>query len=491
MSGDASDADNDGVLSGDEIVAAKGKNSLEVTDRESILEADWRWKIADRVARSGVLWRATQLREILLYIVRQSILNPDEPIHEFEIAHHALGRRSDFNPLDDNIVRVQMAHLRKKLDLYFSTEGKHEDTVITVALGTYKPLFAPRIKLQPALQIATDTSNAHDEIAAPAREDVAAFELPPALAEMQAASAGHRRISLPTVTAVAVILVLAATSFELWVRGHHQQEEIDSIHRSLAPWRYQPALNTLWSGFFDSNRDTDVVLSDDAFLLIEELNKQQTPFYGYLGRSYLNSPQQKTQSPDQRFALALLAEKSLGNTSEFKLAQRILALDPLDKRIHLYSARQYMPALVKQDNVILIGGRISNPWAELFESQLNFTEQTRFEGLGTTTVENRSPASGEPHIYASTDAVGYCVVAYLPNPDHDGKVLLLEGTSAEATEAAGDFLLGDKFSAFRDMLHTTSLPYFEVLLKTSQVRGTPLSVTVEAYRTYPALSRSR
>jgi hypothetical protein len=79
------------------------------------------------------------------------------------------------------------------------------------------------------------------------------------------------------------------------------------------------------------------------------------------------------------------------------------------------------------------------------------------------------------------------VVAYLPNPDHDGKVLLLEGTSSEATEAAGDFLLSDKFSAFHQMLHTTGLPYFEVLLKTSQVRGTPLTVTIEAYRTYPAL----
>ena len=114
---------------------------------ESILEADSRWKAAEKAARSSALSRATQLRDILLFIVRQTILQPEEPIHEFEIAHRVLGRRSDFNPLDDNIVRVQMAHLRKKLDLYFSTEGKDEEVVITVALGTYKPVFSNRSKL--------------------------------------------------------------------------------------------------------------------------------------------------------------------------------------------------------------------------------------------------------------------------------------------------------------------------------------------------------
>ena len=147
-----------------------------------------------------------------------------------------------------------------------------------------------------------------------------------------------------------------------------------------------------------------------------------------------------------------------------------------------------MPALVKQDNVILIGGRVSNPWSELFENRLNFVEDTKFEGFGTTIVENRSPAAGEPRTYTSTDSVGYCVVAYMPNPGQEGKVLLLEGTSSEATEAAGDFLLsGEQFSAFLQTLHATSLPYFEVLLKTSQVRGTPLTATVQAYRAYPNL----
>jgi hypothetical protein len=478
------------VSIGNLIVTAKRKNSGDLVDEASILEADPRWKMAEKVARSSALYRATQLREILLFIVRQAILSPDEPIHEFEIAHRVLGRRRDFNPLDDNIVRVQMAHLRKKLELHFATDGKDEEVVITVALGSYKPVFSPRQRPVLVPQPLPDGEAQGKEKRTGVEDGAAeALAVPAEVLPGSVPEAIPNRSALAwRVVAAAVILALAGCCAFLWIQDRHRQQALDALHRSLTPWRYQPALEGLWSGFVDSNRDTDVVLSDDSFLLIEEISKRSTSFYGYLGRSYLDPAQRKDLSPELKFMEDLLASKSLGNTSEFKLAQRILALDPVEKRFHLYSARQYMPALVKQDNVILIGGRISNPWSELFESGLNFTEDTAFEGLGHTTVVNRAPATGEAPSYTATDSVGYCVVAYMPNPGHDGKVLLLEGTSSEATEAAGDFVLSpDEFSTFRNMLHSAQLPYFEVLLKTSQVRGTPLTVTIEAYRTYPAL----
>jgi hypothetical protein len=467
-------------------VAGKRKNPDALLEDESILAGDPRWTLAERVAHSTALNRATQLRDILLFIVRQAVLHPEEPIHEFEIAHRVLGRRSDFNPLDDNIVRVQMAHLRKKLEIYFSAEGKDEEVVITVALGSYRPVFSPRTRPAAAHETAEAVAGRRENPAA--AEDAAAHVAEPDSAETGVAQVGDRRKPALRVVAVLLVITLAGGCAALWMQVRSQRRQLDQIQRALMPWRYEPAQAALWSGFIDSSRDTDLVLSDNSFLLIEEIAKKQTPFYGYLSRSYVDPKAAQGLNPALRPVQELLAAKSLGNTSEFKLAQRILALDPLNRKVHLYSARQYMPALVTQDNVILIGGRISNPWAELFEGRLNFIENTLFEGLGVTTVTNRAPAAGEPHTYTSTDAVGYCVVAYVPNPGHEGKVLLIEGTSSEATEAAGDFLLSpQQFSAFRNMLHSAQLPYFEVLLKTSQVRGTPLAATIEAYRTYPEL----
>lgn len=66
--------------------------------------------------------------------------------------------------------------------------------------------------------------------------------------------------------------------------------------------------------------------------------------------------------------------------------------------------------------------------------------------------------------------------------------MLIEGTDAEASEAAGDFLLSDdQLSSFKKLIHVEKIPYFEVLLKVSSVPGTPLTASVEAYRAYPAL----
>jgi hypothetical protein len=78
------------------------------------------------------------------------------------------------------------------------------------------------------------------------------------------------------------------------------------------------------------------------------------------------------------------------------------------------------------------------------------------------------------------------VIDYLPNNDHTADVLMVAGTSAEATEAAGDFLTSEEsLHRFQNKLQMRALPYFEILLKTTKVAGTPLAAEVIAYRTLP------
>jgi hypothetical protein len=66
--------------------------------------------------------------------------------------------------------------------------------------------------------------------------------------------------------------------------------------------------------------------------------------------------------------------------------------------------------------------------------------------------------------------------------------LILAGTGSEATEAGGEFITSeDQLARFQSLLHMTALPYFEVLLRTSHLNGTPMDATIVAYRTYPNL----
>jgi hypothetical protein len=463
-------------------VIAQSKNPAEVGVDESMLEGDPRWDAAVRAARSSALSRASHLRAILLFTVRHAILDPENPIPEFDIAYHVLGRRSDFNPLDDNIVRVQMGHLRKKLDHYFSTEGKDEEVLIAIPLGSYKPVFSNRAEFgvpsppiaEPHAPKRENPENGDEELVSPT-----VAETHSAVAAIPATPRQHRWMVAGLIVSG---LVIVALSFALFTQISRER----ALRRSMFGWQFKPSVAAFWSEFMDTRPATDVVMADSSFSLVQLISKKSFSFQDYFNRSYLNQLQSPDVSPEMRATLNLIAAKNLGNSSDFRLVQRIQALDPLGKTIHLYAAREYMPALIKQDNVILIGSPIANPWDEIFENRMNFTAES---GGGTPTyIANRAPAAGEQSIYAPTGSVGYCTVAYLPNPDRNGSVLLLEGTGSEATEAAGDFLLSeDQLASFQKMLHVTKLPYFEVLLKASQVKGTPLNTTLVAYRTYPNL----
>src|ERR1700722_2803217 len=116
-----------------------GDSRQEAEERD--LLTDQRWLLAQRIATSQHLAKATQLREILLYIVRRTLTSHAVAIREQEIACNVLGRRGDFNPSDDNIVRVQVGHLRKKLESYFAAEGLEESIELNIPRGTYVPQF--------------------------------------------------------------------------------------------------------------------------------------------------------------------------------------------------------------------------------------------------------------------------------------------------------------------------------------------------------------
>jgi hypothetical protein len=416
----------------------------------------------DRLLRSPLLQGSEALCKLLQYLAHHTLNSPADHLKEYQIGTEVLGRPADFDPQSDSSVRMQVGRLRTKLIEYYNSAGVHDPILIDIPKGRYTLSFEKR----PALERRVD---------APRREAVHEAEVHPS----RFASAQRRWM-------LAGLIVLAIACVALWFQNRAALQSMDAMQRSFYPWRYEPAVSAFWSGILDARPDTDVVMADSSFSLVQLISKKSFSFQDYLSRSYVNQLQTQDLSPDMRDALNLIAAKNLESASDFRLARRILGLDPIGQHVHLYYAREYMASLLKQDNVILIGSPIANPWDELFESRLTFT--ATLNNGAPTFITDRAPAAGEQSTYIPTGSVGYCTVAYLPNPDHNGSVLLLEGTGSEATEAAGDFLLSeDQLSNFQKMLHVTKLPYFEVLLKASQVKGTPLSTTLVAYRTYPNL----
>jgi len=433
---------------------------------EEHLDAEVCWALLERVASSNQLKRATRLKELLFYVGQRSIREGHGQIHEQEIGAKVFGRQDSYDTSFDNIVRTNVSDLRKRIEAYFNAEGLNESVIMEIPRGSYVPVFRRR-----QAEAETDMNAEGAQVAANAHLDLQANSQ-----VIKHASRRPRWMIAAMIAEGVIALLFASGCAVLWMENR-------AVDRSFYAWQYRPAVSTFWGDFLGASTDTDVVMPDTSFAMLQSISRKTFSFNEYLSRNYTSALQDPTLSSDTRVALGLIAARNLGTPSGFKLARRILALDPLGKRIHPYYSRDYMPDLLKRDNVILIGARIANPWDELFESQMNFPAKTE---NSFTTITNRAPLAGEQKIYARTDSAGYCTVAYLPNPSSSGSVLLIEGTSAEATEAAGDFLLSEaQLSDFRNKLHSTKFPYFEALLKISAVRGTPLTVTIEAYRTYP------
>jgi hypothetical protein len=64
-------------------------------------------------------------------------------LSEYEIAVEALGRRSDFDPSQDSIVRVEAHRVRKRLREYYDQEGSSHPLRLVLPQGSYVPHFLP------------------------------------------------------------------------------------------------------------------------------------------------------------------------------------------------------------------------------------------------------------------------------------------------------------------------------------------------------------
>lgn len=56
------------------------------------------------------------------------------------------GRKPDYDPREDSIVRTEAGKLRTRLDEYYSGTGKGDPLVIGLPKGSYVPIFTSRAR---------------------------------------------------------------------------------------------------------------------------------------------------------------------------------------------------------------------------------------------------------------------------------------------------------------------------------------------------------
>jgi hypothetical protein len=279
-------------------------------------------------------------------------------------------------------------------------------------------------------------------------------------------------------------LVLAIVSIVLYM-------EVRTMQTELTPWKNQPAVAAFWTGFLDSHRQTDLVLSDDSASVMEDITGTPLTLSDYLNRGYVEHVKSSGMSADRKQDVSQVMNHNLVTFGAVRAAQVLLGAIPPRYPRYLTLARNFTADEINQHNVVLIGGRKSMPWDYLFDDQLNFVTDYDYVARAAI-VRNRNPKPGEQSSYTmpttANNLISYTVIAYLPNPNRSGKMIILAGADSDATGAAAAFLMSEgHMQRLRATFHSDSFPYFEALLKTSRLSGTSFDAEVIAYRTYPNL----
>src|SRR5579872_6364790 len=95
----------------------------------------------EAVLDSGIFAVSSNAAKLLRYVCERHFHNTAEGITEHDVAVHALGRRSDFDPHRDSIVRVEAHRVRKRLQEFYETEGASHPVKIVLSRGQYAPRF--------------------------------------------------------------------------------------------------------------------------------------------------------------------------------------------------------------------------------------------------------------------------------------------------------------------------------------------------------------
>jgi hypothetical protein len=423
------------------------------------------WEASERIRQSKTFRKSPSLARLLSYVVEQTLKNRHDLLSEQQIGIAVFGRPPGYNAGEDSIVRVMAHKLRQKLEEYYQTEGIGEPLRLEIPKGQYAVVWNRR-PIEP-------DSTAHPGEQAPAGKP----------------SPRPRRRLMLAATASALFLT-ALLLFGWLVRPWQSRIEPTVQGRGVAVPR-RPA-NPLLQAVFSPSRQTLVVVEDAMLILANFLRGRPYRLEEYVSGELAPDLSATFRLPFARERTEyLLRVGRYVNLPNITFATGLLRFFPeLGAYAVFRHPREVQMRDLKDSHVILFGGRLSNPWLDLYEDRLAFPLRTFDQGVGFL---NRRPAAGEPDSWGDSTGDGtltYGRIALLRNTGDNANALILTGMGMPETEAAAELLLQpDLYQRFPDALRMRlqTLPsHVEILFSARRVgRAVGYETQVVAWRTLP------
>jgi hypothetical protein len=251
------------------------------------------------------------------------------------------------------------------------------------------------------------------------------------------------------------------------------------------PRRDQKATNPFWATLFDGKRNTYIVPADVGLDLLEDTSRSPMSLADYTKGGYLEL---QLPGADPRSTAGLNSQR----ITSFADAQIIANLTGLPEynphRTFLRFPRDLRLDDLKNSNAVLIGSVGSNPWAAIADHSTNFHIVYR-QGRESATIINERPQAGEEGSYEShwNDPAHetFALIAFVPNMDANGHLLLLQGLDVAGTQSAAETLFNTAAMApilQRASRSDGSIRPFEILVRSTSINWNSTDSQVIASR---------
>jgi hypothetical protein len=331
----------------------------------------------NRVLSSHEFRSSKRSQEFLRYAVENALAGRTEMLKERIIGIEVFGRPTSYDPSDDATVRVKAGEVRKRLGLYYSGQGANNPIRIELPSGTYVPEFHV----------------AHGE-----EPPEAPLEPEPSAHRPASPSRPRPVLRWRTVTAGAVLLVLAAAALWFWKRP------------SVTP------LDQFWAPVL---KGSSPALLCAAFV----------PVYGVDDRNI---------KPSGLDDFTLLSDQFVGGGDLIAVSRLSSMLTRMGRPYRVRVGSEVSFADLRGGPAILVGYSYTR-WKEISREMRYFIDGTRrpvgITDNGAATEWALPNLPRDRH----TDE-DYAIVSRVFHPDTQAMLVELAGITQYGTEAAGDLV---------------------------------------------------
>ena len=425
-----------------------------------------------RIVASGSFRGAPTLQTLLQFLAAKAVDKHPQEIKEYTIGVEALGRRQDFDPKTDPIVRVQVHRLRQKLKEYYDLEGSGDPILVQIPKGHYLPSF--------------DTTTVIGAVAGP---------VPVRRREPAKDDHGQKVTSQPWSRFAGMLVagvLCAALGFAsgYWLHRTESAGE-PGIRAAGVPAYLAPAedpVEKFWAPFIREDPSPIIAYADAMFLLDQSADlfrfrhgasyDRGAPVDPHVARQFTLNPELVAR------AGPLFYDNGYTGTGELQgVAMLISVLTQMGATPTVESSFDITTTDLSQHNVILLGSPFQNVAVEQLPpaGDFAFVDPATINDLWNGRIMDSHPLPGERPMYRTerdpvTHVVtaDYALVSFLPGVRAGRHIVDLGGL--DTTGTAGAVMLatskpGVEAITARVGGMSNKIPVFQALLRVNLEKG--------------------